>query len=102
MNATKELFDRFSLAFSVPVKKYCGEEMVFSCERAPFVPDPARLYLESYIDGPNPVCFVTSPDFIFCGYIALPTPSEYLIIGPALPYKLSRSQAEKVTHNLLL
>ena len=97
MKLTKELFDRFSLAFSVPVKMYRKNELLFSCERAAIHPDPIHIWMNPYIGRENPVCIVITEDSILNGYISLSESNEeYLLIGPVLQHKLNLSQVKKI------
>lgn len=100
MDVTESLFSKFTAAFSIPVYLYRGDKLEFSCERFSFSPNPAYCYLHPYISGENDICFLTSHDFIFSGYISLPDDDHYLIVGPVTAYELSMPQAERVAKNL--
>lgn len=100
MEITKKLFDKFTIAFSVPVQLYCGQKLVFSCSEMSFSPNPAYFFMQPHIGSKHKVCFVISPDFILSGYISIPETNDYLILGPASPYELSASHIKRLLESM--
>lgn len=98
----RQLLQKFSSAFSIPLQAYHGDELLFSCGEQFFSPNPALYFMQPYLSQKHTVYFVVSPDYLMSGCIQDKTSGEFLVIGPACPYELSTTQARTLLKEMQL
>ena len=99
---TNELLSRFWEAFSIPVQWFDGDQLIMPYGRHDFSPCPALYHINSYLDTPHSVVFLTSADYLMVGMVKIAGTSQYLVVGPATPYKFSRTNILNVLQTMKL
>lgn len=90
------VLEKFGKAFSLPAVLWDGDKIISKYNAQAFSHNPAYYLMESYLDSEYNVCFLCTPDYLFCGLIRIKGTSKYLILGPVSPYELTKRQAENM------
>lgn len=61
-----------------------------------FVPNPAVDIIQSGFFSTHPVSYTISNEYLCCGCVRIGDTTEYLVLGPATTFSLTRKQAQKI------
>lgn len=95
----KQLLQYISETTGIPIQLF-ADNTVFRFGAGQFEPNPANAILPNALLSGCPVCYTTSPEFVFSGFLQILNTDDYLIIGPMLPSECSRKQALNILKRL--
>ena len=96
------LLTKLTAAFPIPIRHYQNGCLIKGWGQWEFAVDIAKCYLDPYIGGRNPLCFVVSPEYVLSGYLSLGREEDYLTLGPSFPYEMTDRQGERILRELEL
>lgn len=96
----ERFINKFWNAFSIPVQLYEGDRLLCRFAKDSFWPDPALFHISPYLHNPHTISFIVSPDYLMVGLIRIVNTNKYLIVGPAAPFKYSRTNILSILNHM--